>query len=331
MMNFNQNAEYDVICLGRSTVDIYSLDICELEYSSKFAKYLGGSPANTAVALSKLKNKVGFIGKVSDDGMGRFVKHYLEHQGIDVSHLLTDTEGHKTGITIGEIREGGQCYCLMYRDNCADLYLKASEIDAEYIKKAKALLVSGTSLSHSPAKEAVIKAVSIAKDANVTVIFDPDFRKDTWSSEWLAGIYLADMAVKSDIIIGTEEEFQIIYNFLFPGKPYDDEIIASYLLKKGCSVVNIKHGKDGSVVYSNEGIVNSPSYHIKGVVKTFGAGDSYASGFLTALINGKDLQFAQAQGAAAAAITIKGHSCSDASPTLAELNDFMSSHHLNSD
>lgn len=328
MISFNQNTEYDVICLGRSTVDIYSLDIGALENAVKFAKYLGGSPANTAVALSKLNLKVGFIGKVSDDGMGRFVKQYLDKQGIDVSHILTDKEGHKTAITIGEILEGGQCSCLMYRDNCADLYLNQSEIDAEYIRKSKALLVSGTSLSYSPAREAVIKAVGIAQDAGVKVIFDPDFREGTWSSKDIAGVYLLDQAVKSDIVISTKEEMAIIFKALFHNEPYCNEKIACYLLEKGCSLVNIKDGKSGSTVYSKEETVKSPSYHIDGVVKTFGAGDSYAAGFISALLMGKDLKFAQAQGAGAAAITIKGHSCSDASPSRDELNEFMATHEL---
>lgn len=328
MFDFKQNTKFDVIAMGRSTVDIYALDIGNLEDAKNFAKYLGGSPANTAVALSKLEMKVGFIGKVSDDGMGRFVKNYLLSCGIDTSHIKTDKEGHKTGITIGEIKEGGKCDCLMYRENCADLYLSADDIDPSYVKDTKVLLISGTSLSHSPAREAVFKAVRIAKDNGVMVVFDPDFREGTWQSISDAGGYLADMAIKSDMIITTKDEMQIIFTSIFPNEVYDNKTIADYLLGKGCTLVNIKDGKSGSTVYTKTDIVKSPSYSVGGVVKTFGAGDSYASGFISALILGKDLLFAQAQGAAAAAITISGHSCSDSSPSLLAVKEFMRTHAL---
>ena len=69
-MEFDNTRAYDVIALGRSTCDIYSQDIGDLKDSRTFLRFFGGSPANTAAAMSKLKLKVGFIGKVSDDGMG---------------------------------------------------------------------------------------------------------------------------------------------------------------------------------------------------------------------------------------------------------------------
>ena len=327
MFEFKTEADFEVIALGRSTVDIYALDVGPLEEAGHFARYLGGSPANTAVALAKLQNRVGFIGKVSADGLGSFVRRYLKQHGIDVSQLHTDHEGHRTGITVGEIKEGGSCSCLMYRDNCADLFLRPEEIDGGYIAKAKALLVSGTSLSHSPAREAVFKAVRLAHDAGTAVIFDPDFRQGTWNSEAEAACCLLLGLLSADIVIGTREEFALPFAGVLPAN-FGAAEIAHYLLRRGPSLVVIKDGSRGSTAYSREEAVESPSYHIDGVVKTFGAGDAYAAGLLTALLQKRDLKFAQAQGAAAAALTIRGHSCSDASPDLQTLQQFMQTHQL---
>lgn len=323
MITFNDKRHLDVIAMGRSTVDIYALDIGLLEHAHKFAKYLGGSPANTAAAMAKLGLKVGFIGKVSQDGMGRFVKQYLADINIDVSHILDDEEGHKTAITIGEIKEEGKCNCIMYRDNCADLYLRPEDISAEYIAGAKALLVSGTSLSHSPAREAVFTAMRFAEDSDVRIIFDPDFREGTWDSLDEAAVYMLEAMRYADIVIGTRDELALPVGRALGKDNLTGREIADFLLKHGTQLVDVKDGRNGSTVYTANEEIPSPSYHVQGVVKTFGAGDAYAAGFISALIEGKDLFFAQKQGAAAAAITIKGHSCSDASPVKEELLKFM--------
>jgi 5-dehydro-2-deoxygluconokinase len=325
-MKFSSETKFDVLCMGRSTCDVYSVEIGDLKDSKTFARYLGGSPANTAAALSKLGLKVGFIGKVSDDGMGEFVRERLQAFCIDTSHLETDKEGHLTGITIGEIKGDGKCSCLMYRNDCADLHLKPEEIDADYIKQSKALLVSGISLSRSPAREAVFKAITVAKTNGVKVIFDPDYRDGTFENREQAAAYLSLGASQADLVIGTQDEFAIVAAGLMPGQAYDDKAFAAALLERDPEIVVIKAGSSGSTAYTADGSVPAPAFHEKKILKTFGAGDSFAGAFIHALISGCDLKEAQRQGAAGAALTIKGHSCSDASPDLKTLQDFLKTH-----
>jgi 5-dehydro-2-deoxygluconokinase len=329
MFKFNQQAPLDVICVGRATVDIYAKDIGLLENAKTFAKYLGGSPANTAVAMAKQGLNVGVITKVSADGMGNFVKNYLSHEHIDISNVVTDQDGHLTGITIGEILGGGKCSCLMYRNDCADLYLRPEEINENYIKKAKSVLISGTSLSKSPAREAVLKIIKVAKDLGVVVIFDPDYREGTWSNKDDASTYLALAATLSDLIISTDDEMQLVYKGLNKSIAYSKDIVAESLLKAGVSMVNIKDGSRGSTIYTADLKVNCPCYSIPGVLKTFGAGDSYAAGFVAQIIENGDCKFAAQRGAASAAITISGHSCSESAPTYNQVQEFMKTHELN--
>ncbi len=323
-MKFKDKSALDVIAMGRSTCDIYSLEIGDLKDSKTFARYLGGSPANTAAAMSKLHMKVGFIGKVSDDGMGQFVRNSLSAFGVDTQGLKTDTDGHLTGITIGEIKGDGKCSSLMYRSDCADLYLHPDDIDEGYIASAKALLVSGTSLSRSPARESVFTAITKAKSNQTKVIFDPDYRSGTWLNMQEASTYLALCASHADIVIGTEEEMQIVWQGLGKTGPLNKRLCADYLTDTGVEIVVIKAGRNGSTAYTKDGTVSAASFHQEKVLKTFGAGDSFASAFIHALINGRDLKECQIEGAGAAAITITGHSCSEAAPTLEQLEEFLS-------
>lgn len=324
-MKFKEQSSLDVIAMGRSTCDIYSIEIGDLIDSKTFARYLGGSPANTAAAMSKLKMRVGFIGKVSNDGMGQFVRHSLSSFGIDTTGLKTDSNGHLTGITIGEIKGDGKCTSLMYRNDCADLYLQPDEIDQDYIANAKALLISGTSLSRSPARESVFVAIADARSTKTKVILDPDYRPGTWKNEQETAVYLALAASKADIVIGTEEEMQIVWQGLGKSGTLNKRQCADALIDSGVEIVVIKAGKEGSIAFTRDESIQAPSFHQNKILKTFGAGDSFASAFIHALLNGKDLKECQREGAGAAAITITGHSCSESAPTLEQLESFLSS------
>lgn len=325
-MQFKSNTKFDVIALGRATVDLYAEQTGPLVKATSFAKYLGGSPGNTTVAMAKQGLKTGFIGKVSADGLGDFVRSYLKSKGIDVSQLHTDKTGHHTAITIGEILDGGKCTCLMYRDNCADLQLTPNDLDAEYINSAKALLISGASLARSPAREAVFTALRLARDVNTRIIFDPDFREGIWQ-EGMAPIYLLQGMLQADLVIATRDEMEIPFTPILGEHPAP-QTMADYLLSRGVSMVNIKDGQSGSTVFTSEEVVQCPSYKVANVLKTFGAGDSYAAGFISGLLKGESIFDAQKRGSAAAAITITGRSCSDAAPTAQELQQFMQTHNL---
>ncbi|MCB2585260.1 5-dehydro-2-deoxygluconokinase, partial [Listeria monocytogenes] len=78
---------------------------------------------------------------------------------------------------------------LMYRENVADLYLTPEEISEEYIKEARVLLISGTALAKSPSREAVLKAVSLARKNDVVVAFELDYRPYTWKNSEETAVY----------------------------------------------------------------------------------------------------------------------------------------------
>ena len=126
------------------------------------------------------------------------------------------------------------------------------------------------------------------------------------------------------MVLGTREEFDKMEELFHPGN-HDDDRSAHWLLEKGVSLVSIKQGKKGSHLYTAEGRTMGGIYPTK-VLKSFGAGDSYSGSFNNALICGKSLEEALKYAAAAASITITGHSCSDAMPTLDQVEEYMQTH-----
>lgn len=150
-INFDESRPMDIVLLGRVAIDFnpaYNDQVKEefkpLKKVHMFEKYVGGSPANIAVGVTRHGLKAGFLGKVSDDQFGDFVVDYFNEQGIDTSHITRCTGGQKLGLTFTEMLSPKESHILMYRNCIADLQLHVDDIDEDYIKNTKALLISGT-------------------------------------------------------------------------------------------------------------------------------------------------------------------------------------------
>lgn len=319
---FDESRNFDLICLGRAAVDFNPIDYNRpLEDSTTFKKYVGGSPANIAIGLSRLGKKVGFIGKISNDQMGAFVKKVFEQEKIDTTHLTCVSGNEKTGLTFTEIRSETQSGILMYRNEVADLQLSVSDIDAEYIKNAKAIEISGTALAMSPSREATLKAVAFAKKYGTKIIFDIDYRPYNWANQEEISIYYSIVAEQADIILGSREEFDLTEALIFDAK--SDQESANFWMEKGASIVVIKHGKEGSTAYTSDGMSFSIKPFPVKALKGFGGGDGYAAAFLYGLLEGKEVIDCLEMGSAEAAMLIASHACSADMPTLDALEEFI--------
>ncbi len=321
-IEFDNNKEFDLILLGRVAVDLNPVDYyCPLNESTTFKRYLGGSPANIAVGLARLGKKVGFFARVSDDQLGTFVTDYFANEGIDVSHIKRCENGEKIGLTFTEIKSETESSIVMYRNEAADLKLDVADIDEGYINKAKAILISGTALAESPSREAALKAVALAKKNGVPVIFDIDYRAYNWKNSDEIAIYYSSVAREADIILGSREEYDLTEKFIKVGMT--DKETAAYWHSQNAKIVIIKHGKEGSTAYTNDG----ESYSIKPfpvkLLKSFGGGDGYASAFLYGVFEGWEIIDALEFGSASAAMLVASHACSQDMPTVDAVKEFI--------
>ncbi|OSA96821.1 UNVERIFIED_ORG: 5-dehydro-2-deoxygluconokinase [Clostridium botulinum] len=322
-IKFQKDRKFEIVPIGRVAIDFNPIDINRpLSESKTFKKYLGGSPANIAVGLSRLGKKVGFIGKVSKDQFGKFVVDYFNNEGIDTSQIKYAENGESLGLTFTEIASPTESSILMYRNGIADLELDVNEIDEEYIKNTKAIVISGTALAKSPSREAALKALELAKKNDTVVIFDVDYREYNWKNKDEIAIYYSIVGKQSDIVMGSREEFDLMESLIVKEKSTDEES-AKRWLGFGNKIVVIKHGKEGSTAYTNDG----KSYEIKPfpvkLLKSFGGGDAYASAFIYGILEEWDIMDALEFGSASAAMLVASHSCSEDMPTVKEINEFI--------
>lgn len=311
----------DIIPTGRIAIDFNPTDMNRpLSQSEHFNKYLGGSPANVAVGMARLGRKVGFLARVSDDAFGDFVTEFFRKEGIDVSHVRRCENGEKLGLTFTEILSPTQSSILMYREGVADLMLHPDDVDEAYVASARCLLISGTSLCISPTREAALKALALAVKNGVTVVFDADYRAYTWKNMDEIAVYCSLVAEKSDIILGSREEFDLMERLT--GLSGDDKESAEYWLGGKPRLLVIKHGKEGSRAYTRE-----EAWHVKpfpvAALKGFGGGDGYASAMLSGLMTGHSLEESLEMGSASAAMLVASHACSRDMPDEKSLMEFI--------
>ena len=321
-IQFDASKPLDVIPIGRIAIDFNPTDMNRpLSESSNFNKYVGGSPANIAVGLARLGAKCGFIARVSDDQFGDYVENYFKADGIDVSHVFRCEHGENLGLTFTEILSPSKSSILMYRDGVADLQVCVDDVDEDYIKSAKAVVISGTALCCSPSREAALKTLFLAKKNGVVVIFDIDYRSYTWKNKDEISIYYSIAAKNADIILGSREEFDLTE--ALEGVCESDEASAARWFGYGAKIIIIKHGKEGSYAYLNDGSAYKVGTFPVVKLKGFGGGDGYASAFIYSLLKGKSIADALEFATASASMLISAHSCSAAMPSADAVQAFI--------
>lgn len=321
MLNIDKTRKVDFICVGRANVDLYAIERdTSLKLTSGFVKSVGGSPANIAIALSRLGAKAGFIGKLSKDDLGAFVFDYMKSKGVDVTHLTFDDSGSRTSLVLAEVKED-DCEVLFYRNNASDLLIKPDDIEEEYIKKAKCVILTGTALSASPSREAMFSIINYARQNNTLVILDLDYRASEWKSIEEVSIYYNMAAKNADIIFGNKEEFDIIE---YMNLVKNENNAPHRLLNGHAKIVVCKYGGQGSTVYTKSG--DEIKYGVFNVkkLKPYGSGDAFAGAFLHSLINEeKSIEESLKLATAAGAILVSKPRCAEAMPSKEEILQFI--------
>ncbi|WP_455925887.1 bifunctional 5-dehydro-2-deoxygluconokinase/5-dehydro-2-deoxyphosphogluconate aldolase [Pseudomonas putida] len=328
---FATGRQLDLICLGRLGVDLYAQQVgARLEDVTSFAKYLGGSSANIAFGTARLGLKSAMLTRVGDDHMGRFLVESLQREGCNTDAIKVDPERLTAMVLLG-LKDRETFPLVFYRENCADMALRAEDVREDFIASSKALLITGTHFSTDGVFQASSQALDYAERHNVKRVLDIDYRPVLWG---LAGKadgetrFVADHKVTAhvqrilprfDLIVGTEEEFLIAggsTDLLTALRAVRELSAATLVVKLGAQGCTVIHGaiparlEDGEI---------HPGTRVE-VLNVLGAGDAFMSGFLSGWLDDADdarcCQLANACGG----LVVSRHACAPAMPTPAELD-----------
>jgi 5-dehydro-2-deoxygluconokinase len=333
-MNEGRNHTLDLVCIGRTCVDLYAeQEGARLEDVQSFRKYVGGSATNIAFNTARLGVRSAMLTRVGEEQMGRFVRRTLADIGVDVSHMTFDPE-HLTPYVLLAIRDIDDFPRIFAYGDAADLALDEDDVDPNFIASSKALLVTGTPLSRAGSRAASLKAVKAAKEAGTRVVFDLDYRPVFWgvaSHEQGGEMFVASEEVTEgykavlpdcDLVVGTEEEIRIA------GGSTETREALKGIRDLSEATIALKVGAMGAIVFP-EGIpddledgVRVPGFPVE-VFNSVGAGDAFMSGFLSGWLREEALEECLRLGNACGAIVVSRHGCSPAMPTPEELEYFL--------
>lgn len=333
---------YDVIAMGRSSIDLYSNDIgTPFEEITSFAAYVGGCPTNISVGTRRLGLRSALCTAVGNDQVGNFILHFLQREGVE-TRFIPRKEGRRSSAAVLGIEPPDRFPLTFYRDNAADIALNIDDVLATPIADSRVLLITGTGLSKEPSHTATLFAAQVAHQAGTTVALDIDFRPDQWSDPRAFGVILRSVLPLVDVVIGTEDEIKaamltdpaqisLTHSQVSDARVSGDiDTAIAGLLALGPRVLAEKRGAAGSSVHlvSDDGLTTQldvPGFPVD-VQNILGAGDAFASGFLYGFVKGWNWYKAARLGNACGAILVTKHGCANFMPTYDQAMTFIQEH-----
>ena len=231
MSNILNNLNKKLLVIGRAGMDIYPEPPgTKTEDVESFSTHLGGSAANTCVALGQLGITTDLVTCISDDSIGKFVKLKLEKFKIGMQYCRDVKNQFQTQLAVVETRSKN-CQSVLYRNNSCDLELSLEDINKIDFDQYGAVMITGTALSAEPSRASVMRAIEISNEKRIPVIIDIDYRPYNWESNQVKSDVYKKALEKIDIIIGNDLEFNIADN------SENGLEFANQLIKKKSSII----------------------------------------------------------------------------------------------
>ena len=303
----------ELLTVGRVSVDLYPQQSgVPLSEVASFAKSIGGSPTNVAVAAARLGRRAAVVTRVGDDGFGEYIRTALaERFGVIADYVSVDPD-LRTALAFCALDPPTDPPLLFYREpRGPDMNLSSADIP-EAACTVPVLWVTGSRFAQEPSRSAVRSALARRGRAEHTVL-DLDYRESFWSSPAEASAEIGPALDLVTVAVGNRAECDIAVG------ASDPDTAADRLLERGVELAVIKMGADGVLVATPEGRWPVPPLPVE-VVCGLGAGDAFGGALVDGLLSGLDSVQTVRRANAAGAIVAGRLTCSDAMPTAAELD-----------
>jgi len=304
------------LVFGRAGLDLYADPPGTIiEDAKSFSAALGGSAANIAVALARQGCKAALVTSVSNDAVGRFTLKALTSYNVDTRFINAVGGEARNSLAVVETR-AENCQSVIYRNDAADFQITEADVDQIDFTGFSAVILTGTSLALEPSRSAALKAMRLAKAADLLLVIDIDYRPYSWRSRAEAQALCMEAANMCDIIIGNDVEFAVLAG------SQNGLQLAGDLSRRQGRIVVYKRGSDGCTTFTPETSFDTPVFPVT-ALKPTGAGDAFMGGLLAGIVAGIPLHQAVRRGAATAAIVVTSVGCAPAMPSVEEIQNFM--------
>lgn len=305
----------DIITVGEAMAMFVATETGPLENVEHFIKRVAGAELNVATGLARLGFNVGWVSRVGNDSHGRYVLECLKREGIDTRAVTID-DRYPTGFQLKSKAENGTDPIVEYfRKGSAASHLSVEDAGYNGFNTARHLHLSGVAAALSETSLALLNhAASLFRNQGKTISFDPNLRPVLWKSEAQMVEQLNKLAFQANWVLPGIKEGEILTGYRQP------EAIADFYLDHGVQCVAIKTGADGAWFKTAQGEQGSvDACRVEQVVDTVGAGDGFAVGVISGLLDGLSIRDAVRRGNTIGALAIQVQGDSEGLPDRAEL------------
>ncbi|MBV4473486.1 sugar kinase [Pseudomonas sp. B2M1-30] len=271
-------SEIDILSFGETMAMFVAEQSGDLAAVAQFHKRIAGADSNVAIGLSRLGFNVAWLSRVGADSLGRFVVETLAKEGLDCSHVAVDAT-HPTGFQLKSRSDDGSDPTVEYfRRGSAASHLSPESITPALLG-ALHLHATGIPAALSASSRAMsFELMTRMRDAGRSVSFDPNLRPSLWASEREMITQTNRLAALAHWVLPGLSEGRLLTGFEDPAD------IAGFYLDQGAEAVAIKLGPQGAYfrTHLDEGFV--AGVPVETVVDTVGAGDGFAVGMISALL-----------------------------------------------
>jgi Sugar kinases, ribokinase family len=288
-----------------------------LESVTGYSCAVAGAEFNVAVGMSRLEHKVAYMTKLGSDPFGKLIVNVLDKNKIGTG-LVSWSKDRSTGFMLKSRVSKGDPEIFYFRKNSAASTMNKEDVDMVDFSGYSNLHMTGIFPALSPStREAAYYLMEKAKKSGITVSFDPNLRPQLWSSKKEMVRVINDLALKCDILFPGIAE-----GITLTGKDTPEEICKFYL-DMGVKTVVLKLGAKGAYVAAKDGCYTVKGFTVEKIVDTVGAGDGFAVGVISALMEGLSLKEAAVRGNAIGAIQVMSIGDNDGLPTREELSKYI--------
>lgn len=309
----------EVITIGEPVVTFASVEPDKsLADSLDFHKILGGAELNVAIGISRLGHSVDYVSQVGGDPLGKFTIDTIASHNVGAKYVSVDDD-HFTGHQLKQLVTKGDPSTFNYRKDSAASHLTSEVINQIDLSDVKLAHMSGIFPALSDTSEATFRTLLDRLIENdILITFDPNLRPSLWSSKEKMISTINELAGSAEIVLPGINEGEILMGSTDP-----EEIADFYLKGERTHTVVIKLGPAGAFVKTKDGQKYTVTgFKVDNVVDTVGAGDGFALGVITALLEGKEMKSAVLRGNAVGALQVQTPGDNDGYPTPAGLADF---------
>ncbi|WEG10786.1 sugar kinase [Pullulanibacillus sp. KACC 23026] len=307
----------EVVTFGEAMAMFIANEVGELRDVDHYTRGLAGAEVNVAIGLARLGFKSGWVSKVGKDPFGEYIIKKLIEEKVNIDQVLIDNT-YPTGFQIKSKVLSGDPSVHYFRKGSAASHLNVTDFDSSYFESAKLLHLTGIPLAISnETREFSRHAFTFMKDLGRSVSFDPNLRPNLWKTEAEMIAVTNEFAAQADLFLPGLNEAKILTSY---DNPRD---IALFYLDKGVNCVVVKLGEQGAFykTKAEEGVV--PPLPVETVIDTVGAGDGFAVGVISGLLEDLPLREAVIRGNAIGAIAVQASGDHEGYPNKVQLNEFI--------